>query len=274
MKSVVVEDAELFYEHTPRPGAPALLMLHALGANLHMWDRQAEELQQRFELIRYDLRGHGQSSAGSTDELTLDRLARDALAVLDACDVARAHLCGLSLGGMIAMHIARHWPDRVLKVALCSTSPYMPPPQMWNDRIATVRSQGTAALTEGILQRWFTPEFHEREPAQVDEVRQMLLGTRPEGYTACCAAIRDMDLREDLASIVATTLVVGTTRDPSLPPSLAESIAAALGSAKLVLLDAAHLANIEQTQEFNRTVLEFFGAEATEQIAGAASNPT
>lgn len=268
MKLVPVEDAELFCEHTPRPGAPALLMLHALGANLHMWDRQATELQQRFELVRYDMRGHGKSTAGSTPELTIDRLARDALAVLDACGVARAHLCGLSLGGMIAMHIARHWPDRVLKVALCSTSPFMPTREMWNERIATVREQGVQALTEGILQRWFTPEFREREPDQVDEIRQMLLATQPEGYAACCAAIRDMDLRSDLSSILATTLVVGTTRDPSLPPSLAESIAASIKGSKLVLLEAAHLPNVEQSQEFNRTILEFFGAEATEQIAG------
>jgi 3-oxoadipate enol-lactonase len=268
MKLVAVEDAELSCEHTPRPGAPALLLLHALGANLHMWDRQAEELQQRFELVRYDMRGHGQSTAGSNVELSQDRLARDALAVLDSCGVARAHLCGLSLGGMIAMHIARHWPDRVLKVALCSTSPHMPTREMWNERIATVRSQGMSALTEGILQRWFTPEFRESEPGQVDEIRQMLLAAKPEGYAACCAAIRDMDLRNDLAAINATTLVVGTTRDPSLPASLAESISGAIAGSKLVLLEAAHLANIERAQEFNRTIMEFFGAEASEQIAG------
>jgi 3-oxoadipate enol-lactonase len=260
MTLVTTEDAQLHCEHALRPGAPALLLLNSLGTSLEMWDDQVGALQEHFEVVRYDVRGHGKSSAGSRSELTLEQLARDALAVLDACGIARAHLCGLSLGGMTSMVIARYWPDRVLKAALCNTSPYMPPRDGWDSRIQTARTQGMASLTEGVLGRWFTPEFRSTEPERVERVRQMLLSTDPAGYSACCAAIRDMDLREDIKEITATTLVIGGTKDPATPPDQAELIANSIPGAKLKMLEAAHLSNIEKAEEFTATLVEFLGA--------------
>lgn len=262
MRIVKTQDVELRCEHLPRPGAPALLLINSLGTSLEMWDDQAEAFAERFELIRYDARGHGKSSRGAADELTIDQLARDALAVLDACGIARAHICGLSLGGMTTMQIARHWPDRVLKIALCNTAPHMPGRERWQTIIETASTQGMAALIDGILGRWFTPEFREAEPAKVERIKQMLLGTDPRGYAACCAAIRDLDLREDIKSIDATALVIGGTKDPSTPPEQAELIARSIQGAKLVMLESAHLSNIERASEFTSTLLEFLAAEA------------
>jgi 3-oxoadipate enol-lactonase len=260
MMTIAAGDAELRYEHTVRPGAPALLMLNSLGTSLEMWDDECAALSERYELIRYDARGHGKSGAGTLRELTIDRLARDALAVLDACGVARAHLCGLSLGGMTAMCIATQWPDRVLKIALCSTSPYMPPRESWDERIRTVTTQGMQPLVETILGRWFTPEFLAAEPERVDRVRQMLLSTDPLGYAACCAAIRDMDQRTTIRTITAKTLVIGGSKDPATPPAEAELIARLIPEAKLVMLEAAHLSNIERAAEFTTALLEFLAA--------------
>jgi 3-oxoadipate enol-lactonase len=260
MLTVAAGDAQLRYEHMLRPGAPALLMINSLGASLEMWDDQCVALTERYELIRYDARGHGGSSAGTIRELTIDRLGLDALAVLDACGVARAHLCGLSLGGMTAMHIAREWPDRVLKIALCSTSPYMPPRESWDERIRTVTAQGVQPLVETILGRWFTPEFRTAQPDRVDRVRQMLLGADPLGYAACCAAIRDMDQRAAIRTITAKTVVIGGSRDPATPPAEAELIASSIPDAKLVMLEAAHLSNIERAEEFTVALLEFLAA--------------
>lgn len=267
MKLVNTEDAQLRCEHAPRPGAPALLMLNSLGTQLEMWDDQAGILSERFELIRYDVRGHGQSNTGARAELTIDQLARDALTVLDACGVVRAHLCGLSIGGMTAMHIARQWPDRVLKVALSNTSPHMPPRETWESRIGIVTSQGMAPLVEAVLNRWFTADFRAAEPARVDRIRQMLLTTDPKGYAACCAAIRDMDQREAIKSITATTLVIGGTQDQGTTPADAEFIASSIPDAKLVMLDAAHLSNIERAPEFTKTLLEFLGEGAGYQAS-------
>lgn len=260
MKITAAYDAQLRYEHTPRPGAPALLFLNSLGASLEMWDDQIEAMSERYEVIRYDARGHGNSTPGSEAATDIQQLARDALCVLDACGVARAHLCGLSLGGMTAMQIASGWPDRVLKVALCSTSPYLQPCEGWNARIRAVAEQGMTALAEGTLQRWFTPEFHQAEPERVNRVRQMLLACQPQGFAACAAAIRDMDQRESIKTITSKTLVIGGSKDAGTPPAEAELIARSIPDAKLVMLDAAHMSNIERAAEFNATLLEFLAA--------------
>lgn len=260
MKMVPSQDAQLRCDHTPRPGAPALLLMGSLGTSLEMWDDQFEALSERYELIRYDKRGHGKSTLGAKSELTIDDLARDAIAVLDACGIARAHLCGLSIGGMTAMRIATLWPDRVLKVALCNTAPYMPPRETWEARIATAKEKGLAPLVEGILGRWFTAPFHAAHPEKVDRIRQMILGTQPAGYAACCAAIRDMDLRGPIRGIIAKTLVIGGTLDPGTTPADAELIASSIPDAKLVMLEAAHLSNIERAPEFTSTLLEFLAA--------------
>jgi 3-oxoadipate enol-lactonase len=260
MKLVTTDDAQLRCEHLPKPGAPALLMPNSLGTSLEMWDDQLAAFSERYELIRYDVRGHGKSTPGSKAELTMEQLGRDALAVLDACGVARAHLCGLSIGGMTAMRIATLWPDRVLKIALCNTAPQMPPRESWQARVDLVLSQGTAPLVEAVIARWFTPEFREAEPAKVDRIRAMLLSADRRGYAACAAAIRDMDQRETIRSILATTLVIGGTKDPGATPAQAEYIAKSIPGAQLVMLDAAHLSNVERPEEFTSTLLDFLAA--------------
>ena len=260
MKLVTTEDAQLRCEHAPRPGAPALLLINSLGTRLEMWDDQFEALSERYELVRYDARGHGKSTLGSRSELTIEQLASDALAVLDACGIARAHLCGISMGGMTAMQIATFWPDRALKVALCNTAACMPPKENWQARIDAVTHHGMNALIDPTLERWFTPAFRQAHPAQVERVRAMLLETNPLGYAACAAALRDMDQRESIKSIAAKTLVIGGLQDPATPPAHSEFIAQSIPDAKLVMLDAAHLSNIERASEFTIALLDFLAA--------------
>lgn len=260
MQSIQSEDAQLRFEHAPRPGAPALLFINSLGASLEMWDEQAEVFGERYELVRYDVRGHGKSTAGGQREYTLEQLAADALAVMDACGIARAHVCGLSLGGMTAMTLALRAPDRVLKLALCNTSTHMPPRENWQARIASVLKEGMSAVTEVTLSRWFTPAFHQAEPAKVDQVRRMLMSADPRGYAACAAAIRDMDLREAISQISSRTLLIGGAQDPATPLPHAEYIVSNIAGAKLVTLDCAHLSNIERASEFNAALSEFLAA--------------
>src|SRR5687767_9269527 len=236
MKLVTSRDCQLRVEHTPRPGAPALLLLNPLGVSLDIWDEQLAALSERYELIRFDARGHGKSTIGERQEATIDMLANDALAVLEACGIARAHLCGISLGGMIAMHIAAHAPDWVLKVVLSNTTPHMPPPENWEQRIQTARTQGLEPLIEGTLARWFTPEFHQEHPEKVAKVRTLLRETAPAGYAACCAAIRDMDQRESIRNITSKTLVIGGMKDAGTTPAMAQLIASSVPEAKLVML--------------------------------------
>jgi 3-oxoadipate enol-lactonase len=260
MKLVTTEDAHLRCEHSPRPGAPALLLLNPLGSTLEIWDDSFPALSERYEVVRYDMRGHGESTTGSKTELTMEQLARDALAVMDSCGIARAHLCGLSIGGMTSMQIATLWPDRVLKIALCSTSPYMPSPDTWNARIEIMRTQGIGPLVDGILQRWLTTPYRMANPEKVDWIRAMLLTVKPQGYAACAAAIRDMDQRQSIKTITAKTLVIGGTQDPGTTPADHALIAASIPGAQLVMLEAAHLLQIERQAEFIETLLQFLAA--------------
>lgn len=257
MKTVTSGDAQLRCEHTPRPGAPALLLINSLGIGLEMWDDQFEALSERYELIRYDARGHGRSTPGSAAEIPLSQLAGDALAVLDACGIARAHVCGLSMGGMTAMQMARYTPDRVLKLILCNTAAHMPPRETWQSRIDMVLTQGMAPLVEGTLERWFTPEFRQQSPDTVDRIRRMLLSTDPRGYAACCAALRDMDLREELQSITAKTMIIAGARDPATPLPQAEFMHSRIAESKLVTFDTAHLSNIGCAPQFTAALLDF-----------------
>lgn len=261
MKMAVSGDVQLYYEHTLRPGAPALLLINSLGTHMGMWDDQFEALSSRYELIRYDARGHGKSTTGSQAEATLEQLADDALAVLDACGVARAHVCGVSLGGMTAMQIAQQAPDRVLKLVLSNTSAYMPTRQLWQSRIQMALKDGLEVLVDGTMERWFTPEFRASSPDKVARVRAMFVATDPKGYAECSAAIRDMDLREKIGSITAKTMVIAGLRDPGTTPEQAQQIHRKIAESKLVTLDTAHMSNIERAEEYTKVLEDFLLTE-------------
>jgi 3-oxoadipate enol-lactonase len=255
--TVQIEDAAIRYEVRKKSGAPALLLLNPLAASLEIWDAQLDDFGKEFTLIRFDPRGHGGSCLGTKAELAMVDLARDARAVLDAAEIERAHLCGLSIGGMTAMQMATLWPARVEKLVLCATTPYMPTVQMWQSRIDTALREGLSSLVGGVLQRWFTPQFHVSRPDEVERVRSMLMRTDPKGYAASAAAVRDMDQRDAIANISAPTLVIAGAHDPGVPPAQAERIVSSVRGSRLLVLESAHLPNIEQATAFNAAVKQF-----------------
>jgi 3-oxoadipate enol-lactonase len=235
---------------------PPLLLSNSLGTTFHMWDAQMPALTAAFRVIRYDSRGHGQSDAPAGD-YSIARLAADALAVLDSLHIETAAFVGLSKGGMVGQWLGAHAPQRLTRLVLANTAAWMGPAQAWQARIDTVMTDGMGAVTEAVLERWFTPGFGNQAPEAVAPVRDMLLATAPQGYAGCCAAIRDMDQRDSLSAIRVPTLVIGGLHDPATPPAKAEEIAAGVSGARLVMLDAAHLSNIEQPQAFTAALLEF-----------------
>ena len=239
--------------------APVLLFSNSLGTDLAMWDPQVAALGSRFRIVRYDNRGHGASTA-TGGEYTIELLANDALAVLDHLGLERVGFCGISMGGAVGMWLALHVPKRVHKLALCCTAAQLGTAEVWNARIDTVRKNGMQAVAEAALQRWFTLAFHQREPAAVDRVRKMLLATSPEGYAACCAAVRDVDFRDAISRVHAPTLVISGAKDASIPPAYAHFLAERIGGAKFVELDAAHLANIEAAPRFTEEISRFFAS--------------
>jgi 3-oxoadipate enol-lactonase len=233
-----------------------VLLSLSLGNDLTMWDDQVAVLSRRYRVVRYDVRGHGESDV-PPGPYTLDDLGRDAVALLDGLHVAQAHFCGLSLGGMTGMWLGVNAPGRLTSLVLANTSARLGPPAMWDDRIRLVRSQGLAAVAELVMSRWFTPSFLASSPMAADRCRQMLLGTEPEGYASCCAAIRDMDQVDAIRRITMPTLVIVGDQDPSTPPAHGELIAGRIAGARRVCLPAAHLSNIEAAPAFNDAILGF-----------------
>lgn len=248
---------DLYYTVDGAADTPPLVLGASLGTDTTLWQPQVPELAGRFRIVRYDHRGHGRSPV-PPGPYRIEELGADLLALLDRLGLARVHLGGLSLGGMVGMWLAAHAPDRVDRLVLLCTSARLGPPQTWAERAAAVRAGGMAAIADPALARWFPPGFAERQPSTVARWREVLLATPAEGYAACCEAIAAMDLRPVLPRIQAPTLVIAAREDPATPPEHAERIAAAIPGARLELLaDAAHLANLAQPERVTRLVGAF-----------------
>ncbi len=241
--------AVLHHEIDGAEGAPVLLMTHSLGASISMWLPQAAVLKNSFRVVRADLRGHGRSPA-PPGPYELADIARDVVELLDQLGTERAHLCGLSLGGMVSMWIAANHPERVDRLIVCCTSAQLGPPERWRERAAQVRAGGTPAVADDVVARWFTPAFAARETALVEEMRDTIAATDAAAYADCCGAIERMDLRGELSAIRAQTLAIAASEDPSTPPEHLARIAEGIPSARLeVVAGAAHLANLEKPDE-------------------------
>lgn len=241
------------------PGAPWLVLSNSLGATLEMWDPQVAALSASYRVLRYDTRGHGQSSMPA-GPWTITDLGRDVVALLDAFGIGRAHFCGLSMGGATGMWLATQARERVDRLVLCNTTPWLGPPDAMNARIAQVRRDGMQPLVDGILERWFTPEFRGHDAATVAAIRRMLLATPVEGYVGCCEALRDMDQRDDLPRVTMPVLVIAGTHDPAPTPDAARQWAATIPQSLFVELPAAHLSNLGATAAFNAVVLQFLAS--------------
>ena len=241
--------------------APVLVLSNSLGTALEMWDDQSAVLRERFRLLRYDTRGHGASPA-PPGPYSIDDLGRDVISLLDQLGIERASFCGLSIGGMTGMWLAAEAPERVERLVLCCTSALLGPKSVWEERIATAREKGMAALVDGVIERWFTPAFRAENSEAVEKMARTLRETDPEGYAGCCAAIRDMDLRDRLPSIRTPTLVVSGAEDPATPPEHGRSIADAIPGARFeVVPRAAHIANVEHPETLTQLILTHLEAK-------------
>lgn len=248
----------IHYRFDGAADAPLLLLSNSLGTTMDMWEPQLEHLTSRFRVLRYDARGHGGSDAPAGG-YSLDRLGRDVVEMLDALALDRVSFCGLSMGGMVGQWLGVRAPDRLDRMVLANTSAFMGPPSAWDDRIVAVRERGMGAIAEVVVERWFTDRFRRLSAGAVAAVLSMLRSTDPAGYAGCCAAIRDMDLRATAPLILVPTLVIAGEADPATPPAHGEALAAAIPGARIVLLPAAHLSNVEAPSRFRDTVLAFLG---------------
>jgi 3-oxoadipate enol-lactonase len=236
--------------------APVVVLSNSLGSTHRMWDAQIADLERRFRVVRYDTRGHGDSPVPD-GPYAIDDLADDVVALLDRLGVQRASLVGLSLGGMTVMRVACRNPERVERIALLCTAAQLPPADAWTDRAATGRATGSRAVAAAVVERWFTPAYLEANPGARTAHERMVASTSAEGYAGCCEAIAKHDLREEISTIVAPTLVIAGEDDPATPPARLEEIAARIPGARLLIVPAAaHLANAEQPETITAALIE------------------
>jgi 3-oxoadipate enol-lactonase len=239
--------------------APVLMLSNSLGTDLHMWDDQMAEWSKHYRVVRYDRRGHGKSGVPK-GPYSMERLGRDVLAIADDLKIKKFNWCGLSMGGMVGQWLGANAPDRIEKLILSNTNYNYADKGPWNDRIKFVREKGLAALVDPNMERWFTKSFRERAPQSIAHMKEMFLATNPDGYIACCEAIRDMDFTASNPRIPVPTLVIVGSQDPATPPAAGEAIAKQIKGAKLAPLDAAHIANIELPKIYADTVQNFLRA--------------
>lgn len=247
---------QLYYQTAGDPANPALLLSNSLGTRWQMWQPQIDALTKYFYVISYDSRGHGESDKPA-GPYSLTRLGQDALCVLGALGIKKAHFCGISMGGLTGLWLAVYAPERFMRIAVANTAAKIGTKEGWQSRAAAVREQGLAELATSAPQRWFTPGFIRKHAALVEQLTDTLAEQDKEGYAACCDALAEADLRADLSRIQLPLLVIAGSADPVTTVADAEAIVQACPSASLVSLKASHISNLEQPAAFNRALSQF-----------------
>jgi 3-oxoadipate enol-lactonase len=249
-------DVKIHYELMGAESLPVLVFSNSLGTNLSMWNGQLDAFSRHFRILRYDTRGHGQSGV-TPGPYNIEQLSWDVIRLLDLLQLDHVYFCGLSLGGTTGMFLGANTPQRFQKLALCNTAAKFGPADPWNARIEKVKSDGMNGVASMVLERWLTEAYRSTHPAEAQSVLAMLESANPEGYSACCAAVRDADLQNQLKHISIPTLIVAGTFDPAAPPAVGQALKQSIPGASYVELAGSHLSNIEARDEFNRQVLQF-----------------
>ncbi len=250
---------QMNYELSGKKASPVLMLSHSLGSSLLMWNPQMKALEAHFQVLRYDIRGHGKSEA-PPGAYTLELLAEDAVALLDMLEIEKVHWVGLSMGGMIGLSVALNYPKRLRSLALCDTMAVVPQEAqpIWQERIDAVSEKGVASQLEATMERWFTPSYLKSNPHMLGIIRKEFLSTPAEGYLGCIYAIRRLNYLERLYEIRIPTLIMVGEDDPGTPVSASEAMHQRIPNSKLVIIPGArHLSNVEQSETFNAHLLAF-----------------
>ncbi len=256
---ISANDIQISYELTGQKSAPVVMLSHSLASSMVMWNPQLDALESHFQVLRYDMRGHGASDAPD-GAYTLELLAADAVALLDALEIDTVHFVGLSIGGMIGQGLGLNHGNRLKTLTLCDTSAIMPEmaQPILQERIDAARENGMDDQVDGTLERWFTPEFLERNPPEVEMIRQQIAATPLAGYIGCSEALKGLNYLDRLSEITLPTLIMVGEEDPGTPVEASEAIHERIAGSQLVVLPAArHLSNIEQAEAFNKALMAF-----------------
>lgn len=238
-------------------GRPTLVFANSLGTDFRIWRDVVMRLAGDYPIILYDKRGHGLSALGDAPH-RIETHAEDVAALLDHLSVRSAVFCGLSVGGLIAQALYAARPDLIRALVFCDTAHKIGTAEMWNGRIASARGPGIASFADGVMEKWFTPDFHARRADELSGYRTMLVRQSIEGYAAACAAIRDADFTEAAQHIAVPAMCVVGDQDGSTPPELVRSLADLIPGARYeVIASAAHIPCVEQPEALTALLVDF-----------------
>jgi len=249
----------IHYELSGKKGAPWVVLSHSLASSLSMWELQMEALESSFQVLRYDIRGHGRSEV-TEGPYHFELLASDAIGLLDGLGIEKVNWVGLSMGGMIGQSIALNHPGRLQSLALCDTMAIFSEESLpiWQERMESVKTKGMQSQLEATLERWFTPSFLKLNPPILEVIRREFLATPVKGYLGCIEAICKLNFLDRLSEIKISTLIMVGEDDPGTPVSASEAMHQKIPNSKLMIIPfARHLSNVEQPKVFNTNLLTF-----------------
>jgi 3-oxoadipate enol-lactonase len=256
---VKVNGISIEYELQGQPGRPVVTLSHSLATSMRMWNPQVAALERHFQVLRYDMRGHGASDAPA-GPYSIEMLAEDVEGLWDELGIQQSYFAGLSVGGKIGLKLALRCPKRLRGLILCNTTCRIPPEgrAVWDERIAQVLAGGVESQLETTLQRWFTDGFRAADPDTVAWIAGLILATPPQGFIGCSRAIHDFDYIESLGAIKTPVLLLPGENDSGTPPAYSEEIRVRVPATRLTLVpNAAHLSNVEQPGFVTAAMLEF-----------------
>ncbi len=254
-----IRDVVINYEIEGPENAPMVTLGHSLAASLDLWESQVSALSGSYRVLRYDTRGHGNSSA-TPGAYTMEMLNEDLIGLLDYLNIHRTHFVGISMGGMIGQVFAINHPDRLAKLVLCDTTGSVPAKMgpVWDERIRVAETEGMEALADETLERWLSEEFRRKRPEVAGRIREMIIRTPVPGYVGCSRAISVFDVASGLSKISAPTLIMVGEKDLSAPVTAAETLNQHIHSSELFVIPGAlHLSNVEGATLFNERLLRF-----------------
>ncbi len=251
---VFLPDLRLNARLTGPKGAPAVVLAHALGTDLTIWDEVLPQLA-GLQVLAYDHRGHGASDVPA-GPYAMGALIRDAEKLMEHFDLRDAVFVGVSLGGLVAQGLAIKRLDLVRGLVLSNTAARIGAPSLWQGRIAEVQRAGLAAYAPGALQRQLGPKWQDH-PARA-RLQALITGTRVEGWCGAAAAIAGADFTLTTPTLRLPTLVLAGPNDGTTPPDLVRETAEMIPGARFHLMrGVGHLPMVEKSTEFAAQLLGF-----------------
>ncbi len=239
------------------PSAPALVFINSLGSDLRIWDEVVPHFAEKYQVVRFDKRGHGLSDSPKRP-YSIHNFTQDLIGLLDHLQIEQAILIGISVGGMIALDFTAHYSQRVKALVLCDTAAKLGTAAYWHERITNIENKGMAQMTELILSRWFAPNFAQQQPDAYRGYTNLLSRTDVNGYLGTCAALGSADLREQVVNIQHPALVLCGAEDAATPPELVKALADSLANGRFQTIpNAGHTPPIEQPEAIAAFIDQF-----------------